>query len=967
MGPIITLVDGPASEPRQGYPDGDSWRQVSLLAIIRVLAVIGAVWVAAVFANVPKVILTGYGITYISIVAVIAFASIARLSNHVRFAIVEAAFLAAAVAGVLVYGYPPGVSVLLGLSVLMASVYYTWKGGLVAGLLSVALLAFGAWGWLAGHLPIGPKVPMLVPTGGDLWVRALFAQAMFVCGSIGVVAFVSREMRLTLTRLQMADEKFTRAFLVCPDALIISDLETGTLIEVNEGHHRLTGFSREEVIGRTSIEIGTFRDREDRESYAAPLRTVGSIRHVERQMKNKAGETIDVLVSAERFELGGEERVLTIIQDITEEKRTRAALKANEESFRSFIENAGVGVYRSTPEGKIVMANPALLRIMGFDSFEQMATRNLEAEGYEPGYPRHLFRSKIESEGIVNGLEAAWKKRDGTTMFVRESASVIRGPDGRIMYYDGIIEDISERKNAEADLRESEERFRTLTAAAFEGIVISEDGRVVDINDQGLALIGYDRADVIGRNVVDFVSLEARSTVAENIRNETETVYEHDLIRKDGSRLRVEAKAKVTRMGGRNLRMTALQDVTERRQDEQKRKNLEEQVLQMQKMEALGTLAGGIAHDFNNILTGILGNLQIAAMDLPTNHPAFVALDSADKASRRARELVARILSFSLPRRDNRSAASLGTVVLEAVELLRVGLPGGIDIKTDVGSECPKIECDPGQIHQVILNLGTNSAHAMREKGGTIYIEVHAVRPDSELCALHPQVTPNHVVRLTLRDEGSGMDDAVIKRIFEPFYTTKKFGQGTGLGLAMVHTILKSHNGAIVVESVPGSGTCFSLYFPAASGVEPEPKPAASPPKRRGIVPFGNGRSIMLVDDEDTVLNIGANLIRRLGFVPMAYALPKEALMAYAQDPNAVCAVISDLTMPEMTGLELARHMLKKRPDLPVILTTGYLHSDAQKNAQESGVMCVVTKPFDVKELVSKIRLILNEPEDTSS
>jgi len=247
-----------------------------------------------------------------------------------------------------------------------------------------------------------------------------------------------------------------------------------------------------------------------------------------------------------------------------------------------------------------------------------------------------------------------------------------------------------------------------------------------------------------------------------------------------------------------------------------------------------------------------------------------------------------------------------------------------------------------------------------------IALEVRAVWPSEALRERHPQVSASHRVCLTIRDEGCGMEPAVLKRIFEPFYTTKEFGQGTGLGLAMVHTIMKSHNGAIVVESEPGKGTTFSLYFPAAATFSASALVVPRTTRRSGIVPFGNGRSLMLVDDEDTVLNIGSNLLRRLGFVPMAYTFPKEALKAFELDPTAICAVISDLTMPEMTGLELSRQILARRPDVPIIITTGYLHSDAQRNAQNSGVQCVVTKPFDVKELISKIRMVLNEPEEAA-
>jgi PAS domain S-box-containing protein len=613
------------------------------------------------------------------------------------------------------------------------------------------------------------------------------------------------------------------------------------------------------------------------------------------------------------------------------------------------------------------MANPSMVRIMGYDSFHEMASRNMEADSLDASYPRREFREGIEREGKLSGWEATWTRRDGTTIFVRESATVTRGADGRAQYYDGIIEDISERKKAEQAFRESEERFHNLTAAAFEGIVITDNSRIVDINDQGLKLFGCERQEMIGRDAIDFVDPEWRSIVAEIMRVRRESAYEHQLLRKDGSSFYAEAQAKMMRVGDRMLRMTAIRDITERRQAEQRQKNLEEQLRHMQKMEALGTLAGGIAHDFNNILTGILGNLQLAEMDLPTGHPAFVALKSADKASWRARDLVARILAFSRLERDHRGPASLGTVVLEAVQLLRVGLPGEVEIRTDIDPKCPSVVFDSGQIHQVITNLGTNSAHAMRASGGILSVELHSVEPSQALREQHPQIASCHTVRLTLRDNGSGMEEAVRRRIFEPFYTTKSLGQGTGLGLAMVHAIMKSHGGAIVVESKLGSGTTFDLYFPAANDQVPESKPGTRSPHPDEFVPFGDNRRVMLVDDEEAILAIGADLLRRLGFVPVTYARPAEALEAYRSDPGGFCAVISDLTMPEMTGLELARHILALRSSVPIILTSGYLHSDAQQKARGSGVRCVINKPFEMQELVAQVRAVLGETREHSA
>ncbi len=918
-------------------------------------------WLAAIFVEVPALLGNIFGISNILLLAAVWVAWIFPLSDRLRFAFLEIGYFGASITAIWIYGVSPGLPVLLGLFILVATVYHDLKGGVLAGVASLLLIAFGAWGWIAGFLPKAPVMPQLNPAQFDVWMRILFGQLLAACAITGTVAYILRDMRAMIRRLRLAEEKFSKAFRTCPDAMVITELESGRFIEVNDSHMRLTGYSREEVIGRTSVEIGTFSSVQDRASFVELLRAKGSARKVERQITDRQGRTIDVMYSSECIDLEGLRCALTIIQDVSDHKRTEAALVANEERFRSFIENASVGIYRSTPEGRIVLANPAFLRIMGYESFEETVSRDLERDSRDASYPRKEFRESIERSGQLSGWEATWNRRDGTRIFVRESAILLRGPDGGVQYYEGIIEDITERRMAEQALRESEERFRNLTAAAFEGIVITENGRILDINDQGLKMLGYERSEVIGHQAIDFVTPETRSIVAESIRSQRETAYEHQLVRKDGTRIQAEAQAKMMSMGGRTVRMTALRDITERRHAEQKQRNLEEQLRQVQKMEALGTLAGGIAHDFNNILTGILGNLQLVEMDLPTGHPAFVALKSADKASWRARDLVARILAFSRLEHDNRASASLGAVVLEAVQLLRVGLQGNIQIRTEIDPNCPAVVFDSGQVHQVIMNLGTNAAHAMRERGGLLVVKLRTVTPGDAFRERHPQVIAGHTVCLTLSDNGCGMEETVLKRIFEPFYTTKLMGHGTGLGLAMVHAIMKSHNGAIVVESAPGTGTTFDLYFPAASGTGPDVRPSAGAGRTDRLVAFGNGRKIMLVDDEEAVRVIGAGLLERLGFVAIACARPSEALGAFKADPASFCAVISDLTMPEMTGLELARHILAISPAVPIILTSGYLHSEAQQKARESGVRCVINKPFKAQELVAQIRTILGD------
>jgi PAS domain S-box-containing protein len=927
--------------------------------VIRISSVIATIWLCLILVKEPGLLRVATGWMFLAVVGMFWVASASGFSERTRFVIVEIAYFNASLAAIMVNATAPGIPVLLTLFVLLATICYGRTGGIAAGAACIALALFGAWGWTTGFMPIGEGLRTPVPTHFDFWARVILAQAIAICGVVGIVSYVLSEMRGMLFQRDLAEEKFSKVFRICPDAMVIADLETGRLIEVNQSHELLTGYRRDEALGRTLGDLGMFEDPGEFERLSERLRATGSIHRVERRIRDRAGLILDISYNAEVFDSAGRKCALLTMRDVTENKRAEAALVANENRFRSFIENASVGFYRSTPDGQIVMANRALIGLMGYDSFEELAARNLEHEGYEPGYSRKTFKERIEAVGYLSGWETAWKRRDGSTIYVRESANVTRGSDGAILYYDGIIEDISERKRAEQALRESEERYRNLADAAFEGVFITENGRVIDVNDQGLKLLGFERSEVIGREVTDFVSPEARQLVADNIREQRELVYQHRMLRKDGSSFEAEAQAKMMHTAGRRLRMTAVRDITERLQNERRQRNLEEQLRQTQKLEALGTLAGGIAHDFNNILTAILGNLQLTEMDLAAGHPARETLESSVQACRRARDLVARILSFSRLEQDNRAPAQLGPTVLEAVQLLRVGMPANIEARTVVDDACPLVVFDPSQMHQVVMNLGTNGIHAMQERGGLLEFELAPVTPGDGFRERHPQVSADHAIRLSVRDSGCGMGPSVLNRVFEPFYTTKANDKGTGLGLAMVHAIVKSHHGAIVVESTPGKGTLFELYFPAASLPACPAQSPVDAARSRALEPFGRGRKVMLVDDQASVLKVGAAVLKRLGFVPVTYEDPVAAVAAFGAGPAGICAVISDLTMPNMTGLELAERINAAQPGTPVIIASGYLPSETKQRAKALGIRSVVSKPYELHELASKLGQIL--------
>ena len=446
-----------------------AWRRTSLLAVLRISVAVGVIWQAAIFATTPGLIWSFFGISEMLIIGVALAAAVLPFSNPARFVVLEFAYLGSAANAMMLYGSSPGAPVLMGLAILLAAIYFSRKAGVAVSIASLLMVAASAWCWTHGVLPIGPRMPELHPSDYDFWMRAMFAQVLAVGGITAIITFLTREKDDVVSRLHLAEEKFAKAFRICPDAMVITELATGRFVEVNDSHERLIGYKRAEVLGRSAAELGIVTPEDERAILVEPLLATGSVRNVEGTLKDRTGRPIEVLYNAESFDLGGVKCAVTIIRDITEWKKTTAALIANEKRFRSFVENANVGIYRSTPEGRIVMANPALLKIMGYDSFEEMVLRNLETEAYEPSYSRKKFREGLEREGLLKGWEAAWTRRDGSKIFVRESATVIRGPDGGILYYDGTIEDISDRKKAEVALRESEERFRILDPGCVRG------------------------------------------------------------------------------------------------------------------------------------------------------------------------------------------------------------------------------------------------------------------------------------------------------------------------------------------------------------------------------------------------------------------------------------------------------------------------------------------------------------------
>jgi two-component system, cell cycle sensor histidine kinase and response regulator CckA len=395
--------------------------------------------------------------------------------------------------------------------------------------------------------------------------------------------------------------------------------------------------------------------------------------------------------------------------------------------------------------------------------------------------------------------------------------------------------------------------------------------------------------------------------------------------------------------------ITVFNDVTQRIQ-------LERQLRQSQKMEALGTLAGGIAHDFNNILSVILGYADLSLKKMSPDDKAYHCIEHVLTASIRAKELVKQILTFSRQGEEKRHPVQLSLIVNEVLKLLRSSLPSTIEIITDIRAHRSMVKGDPTQLHQVIINLCTNAAHAMKARGGKLKVILDEETVTNEDIAEKPhfrKIKPGRYVSIAIRDTGCGMNDEVMARIFEPYYTTKNAEEGTGMGLAMVHGIVECYNGTIHVHSTPGKGTTFKVYLPGISGETPEEMPAPQP-----II--GGKEHILFVDDDLPLVDIGREMLEQLGYVVVGRTSSIKALENFRREPDKYDLVITDLTMPHMTGIQLARLLQTIRADIPIILCTGFSNTLTTNEANEIGIKEVVMKPLVQETIAAAIRRCLD-------
>jgi PAS domain S-box-containing protein len=735
------------------------------------------------------------------------------------------------------------------------------------------------------------------------------------------------------------------------DAVITVD-QNQNVVMFNAAAEKMFGYSSQEVVG---LPLERLIPQKFRTGHAEHIhnfsktgttsRAMGALGALQGLRAN--GEEFPIEASISQIESNGKKFFTAIVRDVTE--RLRADLALREQA--SVLDLTQVMV--RDMDGRIVLWNRGAEKLYGYKLEEALGRISHELLHTEFPEPEDLINKKLIDSGEWEG-ELVHRKRDGTKIVVASVWTLERHMSGRPWRILEANTDITARKRAEDAVQLAQARLLSALEGGRMGTWVWEIGtnRIV-WDDPMRSLFGRDPDDITGGSIEPFFSWlhpqdreRTRAILETSLREGSSYDAEYRISRPDQSIVWIAARGRVERDAqGNAFRMTGVCiDITDR-------KRMEEQLLQAQKMQALGTLAGGIAHDFNNILMAIGGNASLAIDEIPADHPVQRNLHEISKASSRASNLVRQILAFSRRQAPDRKHIAVQPAVEEALGLLRATLPARIDIRSSFSPDLPPISADSTQLHQVIMNLGTNAARAIGEQRGVLEVVARPFNVTEDIAASIGKLREGSYVRLSVSDSGCGINPAIIERIFEPFFTTQAPGQGTGLGLSVAHGIMKDHDGAISVYSEHGKGSVFHLYFPAAAEFANKAATHTAPQR-------GHGEHLLYIDDEEALVMLATRSLGKLGYQITGHTEPVKALQAFKENPHRFAAVVTDLSMPGMSGAELARKVIEIRPDVPIVMTSGYIRPEDEVEAKQIGVRELILKPDSIDELAKALHRV---------
>ncbi len=754
-----------------------------------------------------------------------------------------------------------------------------------------------------------------------------------------------------------SERKFHAAFRSNPAVLAISTIEEGRFVDVNRAFFELTGFRREEVVGKKSADLNLWHDPTQRDRIIDEMKRTGFVNCIEVELVVQNGEIKTGLFSCGKIEIEGKELLLSHFIDITEQKKAEGSLRESERRFRIVADFAYDWEYWLGADGQLKFVSPSCERVTGYrpDDFaknpdllnsivheedrERVATQTFLIDGKTKAPDTVDFRI-VASDGTVK-----WINRNCRPVFARNGTYLGQRVSNR---------DITDRKLAENKLKESEAMFKTITEKNSDvTVILDQCGKVRYVSPSVTAALYYAPEEIVGKEFRRFLREDCQPVAMEIFESavaipmQTPPLVELTAVRKDGRPIHFEGF--VTNM----LDDPFIKGIVLNCRNVSERKKIEEELNQARKAEAAGRLAGSIAHDFNNILSSLMGYAELALDDAERGADPESNLKEVLNVGVRASELVKQILDFSSPTRENFSGSvKIGTVAEETTELLKAALPPSIRVEKKIESRL-SVKGDPTQLHQVFMNLFTNAAQAMEAEGGVLEVLVEDIDLDPGSLEFENDLKPGRHVKATVSDTGEGIAPEVIGFIFQPYFTTKKEGDGTGMGLAVVRDIVGQYEGHVSVESEPGKKTVFTLFFP---GVEEEAEIFEVAAEE---IAFGR-EHILFIDDDAAIADMAGELLKRMGYQATVLSDSAEALALFRSAPDRFDMVVTDMTMPNLSGSKLALSMMEIRPDIPVVLCTGYSIRTIEERALESGVKAILKKPVVKRRLAKTIRDILD-------
>ena len=788
-----------------------------------------------------------------------------------------------------------------------------------------------------------------------------------VAGVFGVAADVSRRKR-SETQLRATKERFRTLVETISDWVweIDSDaVYTYASPKVKD----LLGFEPDELIGKTPFEMMPPEDaKRTSEEFWGYARARVPFQSLVKVCLHKDGrdvvlETSGVPVFEDDGHLIG---YRGIDRDITARTMSEEALRASESRLNLALVGANMGTWDWDIQTNRVNWSAKVEELFGMERGAFDGTYETYSGLIHPEDRDNVrFAINTALEGKISPYRVRHRsiRPDGEIRWLEAIGQVVRDDAGTPERMIGVITDVTDRELANMQLRREKEAAKMyLDIVGTIMVALNKDGTVQLINRKGCEILGYEEQEIIGKNwfenfLPEGIREEVGATFKRILDGELEPVeyYENPILTRSGEERLIAWHNTVIRDDDDECvgTLSSGGDITDKRRAEQAKQELEDQLRHSQRMETIGTLAGGIAHDFNNILSPILGYVDMAMEDVAEDSSVYDYLEQVIKATRRAKELVEQILLFSKNADRDASPIHMHLIIREALKLVRASLPTTIEIQQNINTDAGIVVANAAQIHQVLVNLCANAAHAMRDSGGILRVSLEPVDVDEALAEEHTALQPGPYARLTVSDTGRGMDEETLSRVFEPFFTTKDVGEGTGLGLSVVHGIVTSHKGEITLDSVPEKGTTATVYFPHSENV-------LESDEEESLTDVEGTEHVLFVDDEPVILDLGRRMLERLGYRVTTASNGDEAVRIITANPAAFDIVVSDQTMPRKTGLILAEEIRWIRRDLPVILMTGFSDKITPENLAELDVSSLVMKPLMGRKLGATIRQVLD-------